>query len=247
MVESKPVRKFINLPKDNDGPIGRWLALHEGEHPASALSKATERYLTVIGRSVPGFDDSEWCLVFDALRPPWPADYSPADMLTREVADAIAADHLDEKWGVDGTRLKGRVSRLSFAEKVAVSEIAEAFWKYPAGPESLHEIISTIKTAFQPPATSRTSSPIRRLSTDRLETHPVPPEKQSRGDEEEDRSPGNDYEGGPGLLGGIQREGTDRTASEDDRLETLVVDPMTESEPDEQFHNDGQELSRPLL
>ena len=248
MTDSRQSRRFINLPKENEGPIGRWLALHDGEPPIGALSKVAERYLTVIGKSIPNFDDSEWCLIFDALRPPWPNDYSPADMLSREVAEAIAADHLDEKWRVDGTRLKGRVSRLSFAEKLAVSEVAEAFWEYPVGPEPLREIIVTIKTSFQPPSTSRTSNPIRRLSTDRLRAHPpVSPDKQGSMDQDGGSSTYKDQEGRPEPPGVVHGEATNRSDSEDDSLDMMSADTTTEFEHDLRHNGDGQDPSRPLL
>lgn len=119
--------RTIYVPKGSSSALHRLLDTRGDENISHTLETAVDRYLTVIGHSMPAFSDSEWCLVLDALLSSWISDEVSVLVIHETVAEAIDADGLDVKWGVDGHAFKERLSCLTYAERQAIAEIMELF------------------------------------------------------------------------------------------------------------------------
>jgi hypothetical protein len=59
--------------------------------------------------------------------------YAPLTV-AMEVPDAIRLNGDDEKWGVDGPRLVDRLRAATYAELLALVDLAERFWMRDAEP-----------------------------------------------------------------------------------------------------------------
>lgn len=90
------------------------------------------RYAECCRRSLPALTRQEWLLICDALNGTWLAEssggYSAAAVLEIEIADAIAINALDAKWGILGTDLPTRLHALDYAARLAVIDVVERFW-----------------------------------------------------------------------------------------------------------------------
>ena len=66
--------------------------------------------------------------------------------------EGMEEDGLDSKWGVDGDRLKGRLTGLTYAEKQAIGEMVESFrsFQHRGGHDSYSAVIADIKRHFRP-------------------------------------------------------------------------------------------------
>ena len=126
-----------------------------------------ERYAAVVRRSMPEFQVAEWCLIFDALKPGWIADEGHTAQLATEIREAIQYEKLDGKWSVDGTRLRGRIDKLSFAARTAIGEMTEWFWQSDTDTEYA-EIIRSNLDAIRLPARPPVAMRSDRLSPDRM-------------------------------------------------------------------------------
>lgn len=122
-------RRVIYVPKDSASALFRILGLRDDENISGTLEDAIDRYLAVIGHSVPEFNIEEWCLIFDALLGVNVSDEVSVFVIGEEVAEAIDVDNLDKKWGVDGDKLRLRLGGLTYAEKQAIAEVMDSFWR----------------------------------------------------------------------------------------------------------------------
>ena len=111
---------------------------------------------------------AEWCLIFDALRPPWQADEWHTAQISHEIADAIAIDQLDNKWPVDAVNLKGRMNRLTFAARMAVGEMVETFWAQPVQGNYKEVITTLLETLGPPPKGAAGHGRTNRMVLDRM-------------------------------------------------------------------------------
>ena len=150
MTSANTARKTAILPRDPAAPVNRLISIKDVQNPSDLVEQSTERYLTTIRRSMPEFTVAEWCLIFDALRPPWQADEWHTAQISHEIADAIAIDQLDNKWPVDAANLKGRMNRLTFAARMAVGEMVETFWAQPVQ-GNYNQVITTLLETLGPP------------------------------------------------------------------------------------------------
>lgn len=87
-----------------------------------ALIRSTQRRLGE--ESV--FSDVEQAAILDALNGTLLHDRP--EMLAGSVADALALDGLDEKWGVERHAMKEKLAALTPLEMAAVADAAERFW-----------------------------------------------------------------------------------------------------------------------
>ena len=67
------------------------------------------------------------------------------------MAYAIDTDRLDHKWGVDGRKLRTRLNRASYGERMAIGEMTMAFYRRLDDGET-GDVIETITALFQPQA-----------------------------------------------------------------------------------------------
>ena len=67
------------------------------------------------------------------------------------MAYAIDTDRLDYKWGVDGRKLRTRLNRASYGERMAIGEMTMAFYRRLDDGET-GDVIGTITALFQPQA-----------------------------------------------------------------------------------------------
>ena len=115
--------------------------------PTAAINRVVDRYHAIVERSLPVLTTSQWGVVFDALDGVWeeidPSMY--VDKLDQAVADAIERAGLDRKWTVDAEDLVARLQFLSFAEKLAIIEMAERWAGRPISKdETLAEAIADL-------------------------------------------------------------------------------------------------------
>lgn len=169
MTTSNSTRRTITLPRDPEAPINSLLGAKPEENPPDLLEQTLNRYMITIRRSMPDFTVPEWCLIFDALRPPWQADEHRTLQMAHEIADAITMDHLDQKWPVDWNKLKSRIDRLNFPARMAVGEMTEAFWQTPSN-STYEEIISDLLKVFGTPARTAQATRSNRMNLERMAT-----------------------------------------------------------------------------
>ena len=146
-----PPRRQLNLPAPMDGPLSRLADIGGDSRLAETLLATSNRYLAMIQHYMPTMTDREWGAIFDALRRPWTAEPHLVAQLPREVAYAIDTDRLDYKWGVDGRKLRTRLNRASYGERMAIGEMTMAFYRRLDDGET-GDVIGTITALFQPQA-----------------------------------------------------------------------------------------------
>ena len=146
-----PPRRHLNLPAPMDGPLSRLADIGGDIRLAETLLATSNRYLAMIQHYMPTLTDREWGAIFDALRPPWTAEPHLVAQLPREVAYAIDTDRLDYKWGVDGRKLRTRLNRASYGERMAIGEMTMAFYRR-LDDGVTGDVIGTITALFQPQA-----------------------------------------------------------------------------------------------
>ena len=146
-----PPRRHLNLPAPMDGPLSRLADIGGDIRLAETLLATSNRYLAMIQHYMPTMTDREWGAIFDALRRPWTAEPHLVAQLPREVAYAIDTDRLDYKWGVDGRKLRTRLNRASYGERMAIGEMTMAFYRR-LDDGATGDVIGTITALFQPQA-----------------------------------------------------------------------------------------------
>ena len=144
-------RRQLNMPQPMDGPLSRLADIGGDSRLAETLLATSNRYLAMIQHYMPTMTDREWGAIFDALRRPWSAEPHLVAQLPREVAYAIDTDRLDYKWGVDGRKLRTRLNRASYGERMAIGEMTMAFYRRLDDGET-GDVIGTITALFQPQA-----------------------------------------------------------------------------------------------
>jgi hypothetical protein len=95
---------------------------------SAAVSRIIERYDELCRRSLPDLSDAEWGLIRDACRSLPTNTVTAALYLPPQVADAIKADGLDAKWGVDGAWLVAKLQALDYAARIALIDAVEQYW-----------------------------------------------------------------------------------------------------------------------
>lgn len=100
------------------------------------INQIAERYRFVLERTrvAERFSEPEWNLLRDSLNGVWLQPAESIRGLSIGVQDSIALDHLDRKWGVDGTALLAKLRALTVAEEVALVEAVEQWWRKEAPP-----------------------------------------------------------------------------------------------------------------
>lgn len=123
-------RQTIYVPKDAEAPLRRLLDWKDGENISTVVNAVSGRYLEVIYHSVPkGITDQEWCFLFDVFKSPWNLEVHGADGMEEEVDRASNYDRLHEKWGVDEKEMIKKLKRWQYAQRLAIVELVEAFWR----------------------------------------------------------------------------------------------------------------------
>ena len=123
-------RQTIYVPKDPEAPLRRLLDWKDGENISTVVNSVSGRYLEVIYHSVPkGIADQEWCFLFDVFKSPWNLEVHGVDGMEEEVDRASNYDRLHEKWGVDGKEMIKKLRRWQYAQRLAIIELVEAFWR----------------------------------------------------------------------------------------------------------------------
>ena len=156
-------RRSIYVSKDKDTAVRRLLDWKGEEDISKVVNSISARYLEVIFHSMPKtFTDNEWCFLFDVFKAPWTLEGPGVIGMETEVDHAIKFDRLDQKWDVDGQRICGRLRRSGYAEKLAIIEMTEAFWK-TAGDEPYDEVIRSLQERLRPTGASGTSIRSQRM------------------------------------------------------------------------------------
>lgn len=90
------------------------------------------RYYAMLARAVRRvhLSEGEWSLILDALNGSLMQPES-IPLLPDDIADAIACDHLAEKWGVDGAALVEKLRGFSPDQHTAIVDAAERAWTLP--------------------------------------------------------------------------------------------------------------------
>lgn len=101
-----------------------------GKGLSHRLAQIADRYSELLWHAVlPELSEAELSLLRDANNGTL---HEPAALLRGSiamgVADAIALDGLDTKWGVDGDALVAKLRDLTFLQEVRLIEDLEAWW-----------------------------------------------------------------------------------------------------------------------
>ena len=209
MTTGNQAKKIVNLTKDPQAPVNRLSEMKPDKPLSELMNETADRYMSIIKRSMPEFTTTEWCLIFDALRPTWTADEHHTAQMPGEIAEAMSSDRLDRKWEIDGPRLKSRIDRLSYASRLAIGEMNEIFWNSGAQ-DNYQQVISDIIAMFPAPPRQQPPQPrTDRISPDRVGPKEPRPTQGRRRDQTPEASaerdeagtqnlPGNDPHGGEG-------------------------------------------------
>lgn len=74
------------------------------------------------------FTPEEVCLLIDLLNSVFLQPELLGQHILADLEDAIALDHIDEKWGVAGKELVSKVQALPLFQAVALEIFAKGFW-----------------------------------------------------------------------------------------------------------------------
>lgn len=115
---------------------------------SATLSTIAERYDEAVrshARDL-ALSTDEWLLVCEALNglglDGWDGSATRVRFAWPTIADAITLNGLDEKWGVDAAVLTARLCDCSYADLLALVDMAERFWLYDdAEPRELIETL----------------------------------------------------------------------------------------------------------
>ena len=164
---TEKAKRSVTIRKEPDSPLNIIDTLKTRLSTNEVVQQTIERYLQTIHRSAPDMSVNEWCLIFDTLTDSWTPDAARTSQMSTEITDAINKDRLDQKWSVDGNKLKNRIDRTSFAARMAIGEINEMFWM--ANPqENYTEIVKGILDLISIP--EKKVRPVRRnrISPERI-------------------------------------------------------------------------------
>lgn len=163
-------RRSVYVPRDPENGLNRLFTMKGDESPSETIDTAVERYLTVIGHSMPRLTHAEWCLVFDALLAVWSADELSIQLIGKTVVEGMRDYELDQKWGVDGNHMIDVMCNLSYAEQQAICEMTELFRKDRGGGDYA-VVIDRLLGHFEPLAQRNDYQPTR-MTPDRLNVQP---------------------------------------------------------------------------
>ena len=157
---------MLNLPVPEDGPIAHLAEIGGDDNLIDTIVASANRYLSVLQTYMPTFTDREWGVILDALRQPWTADPQLVAQLPKEIGYAIDTDRLDLKWRVDGQRLRSRLNRMSFGERMAIGEMTLAFWRRlnQGASEDGEDLIQSTIDMFRPQPAPRAPQSHTRLA-----------------------------------------------------------------------------------
>jgi hypothetical protein len=101
-----------------------------GAEASATVRRIVARYLDLVECELDQIElsEPEAALVCDALNGLWMGEAAAVRLLWAEVADAIAHDRLDAKWGVDGEALVAKLRRLTPGQRLALLDSVERFW-----------------------------------------------------------------------------------------------------------------------
>lgn len=121
-----PSKTAIYLP---DLMIEQLEARERDESSRSGLlARIVDRYAETVRRELPDLEVGEWKLLCDSLNGVIHEPAGHVGWFAAGVEDSIRLDKLDEKWKVDGKALIRKLSRMSFAQSLAVVDTAERYW-----------------------------------------------------------------------------------------------------------------------
>lgn len=120
-------RRSLYVPTNSESALHRLLSMYGDDQISAALERGAARYLTVIAHSLPDLSVAEWCMVFDSLMGTWVSDEMSVTVLGETILEGMDMDELDQKWDVDGGRMRKVLTALTYAERQAVAEMVELF------------------------------------------------------------------------------------------------------------------------
>jgi hypothetical protein len=99
---------------------------------SATISRHLERYFSTLARARRElrqmFSDGEAMLIVDVLNGVAFWDTFGIYMVAHEVADGIALDGLDKKWGIDKQELMTKLARLNDAQALALVDSVTMWW-----------------------------------------------------------------------------------------------------------------------
>ena len=96
------------------------------ENRSGRVNIICDRYLQIVADESPDWSIEKWSAVCDGLNGYWMADQISVRSAWAEIADF---EGLGKKWGIDQEALAAEIRAMSTAQKVALIEIVERFWK----------------------------------------------------------------------------------------------------------------------
>jgi hypothetical protein len=105
-----------------------------GRGRSHRISQIADRYKAILELTpLPKFSDGEWNFLRDVLNGFYPEPASVAiEGIWVEAEDALAGGYA-QKWEIDGQAFVEKLRGLTFAQKVAVVEQVELWWKDQCG------------------------------------------------------------------------------------------------------------------
>ena len=140
---------MVHLANPPEGVVARLAEIGGDDHLSETMVATANRYLSMIQTFMPSFSNREWGAIFDALRRPWTADPHLVAQIPKEVAFAIDTDRLDNKWGIDGQKLRNRLNRMSYGERMAIGEMTLAFYQRLDRGDT-GDVVASTKAMFRP-------------------------------------------------------------------------------------------------
>lgn len=164
-MEIKTGRRTIYIPKGEGSALFRILTTRGDENLSGTLDAVVDRYLHVLGNSMPNFTDAEWCLIFDATLSTRVSDtiYVPIiDEMIKEVITPGDEEYqgLEKKWEVEVSDFRKKLGDLTYAEKQTTVEMIELF-RMVKNHRSYSDTIALLKEQFgsEPPDISDLKTP----------------------------------------------------------------------------------------
>ncbi len=131
-IEPRPIT--VRLPAEQFAELEARTGDERGEGLPTVAQVAIGRYLEVCRRELPrDLGEPEWNLIRDSLNGVWLQEEmggpSSIALLQAQIHDSIVLSGAAKGWKVDGEVLLGKISKWSYAQKVAVVDAVERWWR----------------------------------------------------------------------------------------------------------------------
>lgn len=144
-VNPKPRNRTFHLRPEDQSFFADRRHGDEGVTHSDILHCVLTAYRRIIARHLPALPRESWALICDALPHGFPTADATFYPVAFEVEDAIAANSLDTKWGVEAKELAKTLEALTPEANLAVYDFVARFWASASDEPPLERIEAMLR------------------------------------------------------------------------------------------------------